>query len=130
MKATDLMIGDWYCWEAEGKKYPMQVTKETFALSDKNIANFEPIPLTPEILEKNGFEKIGETQQLSKYYRRLENKEHLDYVFVEMHIRANYVKVIYIPSKGNRQNIEIDGCAVHELQHALKLCRIEKEIVL
>ncbi len=53
MKVEDLMIGDWYYWEAEGKKYPMQVTKDTFKLSDEDISNFQPIPLTQEILEKN-----------------------------------------------------------------------------
>jgi hypothetical protein len=41
MKVTELQIGDWYTWEAEGKKYPMQVTKETFGLSDKDIAAYE-----------------------------------------------------------------------------------------
>ena len=55
MKVEELMIGDWYWWEAEGKKYPMQVTKDSFRLFDEDISNFEPIPLTPEILEKNGF---------------------------------------------------------------------------
>jgi hypothetical protein len=63
MKVTELMIGDWYYWEAEGKKYPMQVTKDTFKLSDEDISNFQPIPITEGFLTKNDFFCLGTSQQ-------------------------------------------------------------------
>ena len=57
MRREDLMIGFWYKWYAENKYYYLQVTSDTFKFSDDTIANFEPIELTPEILEQNGWHK-------------------------------------------------------------------------
>lgn len=118
MSAEELMIDYWYYWEAEGKKYPMQVTKDTFKLSDEDIFNFQPIPLTPEILEKNGFEGIkeGKFPSLRNCYN--------DIIFQLEEIKEKgNCKILYI-----FKNIPI--LYVHELQHALKLCRIYKEIKL
>ena len=50
MTAKDLMIGDWVLFA--GDKY--QIHKEDFSAK----YNFEPIKLTSEILEKNGFIEI------------------------------------------------------------------------
>lgn len=66
MKVEELMIDDWYWWEAEGKKYLLQVVKNTFTLSDEDISNFQPIPLTPEILKKNGFVNSYIDESLNK----------------------------------------------------------------
>lgn len=57
MKAEELMIGDWYYLESEGKMYPYQVTAEDFVKGE--TPNFQPIPLTPEILKKNGFTRYN-----------------------------------------------------------------------
>lgn len=48
MKASELMIGNWILY---GEK-PVQVLQLT---SEKIYKGFYPIPLTPEILEKNGW---------------------------------------------------------------------------
>lgn len=117
MKVEELMTGDWYWWEAEGKKYPLQVTKDTFKLMDEDISNFQPIPITKEILEKNGFEGIkeGRFPSLRNHYN--------DIIFqLERIEEERYCKILYI-----FKNIPI--CYVHELQHALKLCKINKEII-
>ena len=76
----------------------------------------DPIPLTPEILEKNGW------------------KHDFDEVYVWKDGAAHYISIdldgktrIYVA------NLYIFGMAlgyVHELQHALRLCGIEKEIEL
>ena len=50
MKKEDLMIGDWVLFV--GSKY--QIQKEDFSANYV----FEPIPLTEEILDKNGFKKV------------------------------------------------------------------------
>ena len=65
LKSTDLMVGDWVM-NANGK--PMQVKSIVFghfACAENGGANcweynnnFEPIQITPEILEKNGFENV------------------------------------------------------------------------
>ena len=117
MKSENLMVGDWYYWEAEGKKYPLQVTKDTFSLSDEGISNFQPIPLTQEILEKNGFEKhISDTRMFFHH-----DEYRLSYYIVNKHF------TIYNQIDGSLvQRVIVN---VHELQHALKLCGIDKEII-
>jgi hypothetical protein len=51
MKANELMIGDWVCIKDNPMTaQPMQVKEEHFV---RSLVEFEPIPLTPEILEKN-----------------------------------------------------------------------------
>ena len=105
---------DWvYIKEYPSIAQPMQVKKEHFV---RSLVEFEPIPLTIEILEKNGFEKnrdygyfIGQSN--SGYYIYLDN---------------NYLSI-----QAGYDAIEFAWCEyVHELQHALKLCGIKKEIIL
>ena len=124
MKANELMVGDWYYWEAEDKKYPMQVTKDTFTLSNEDISNFQPIPLAPEILEKNGFERDEFIPQ-EDYYTGIDNR-------VIVHNNKKYMNSV------NEWHVHIDSedyCSIanceltylHELQHLLKLVKIDFE---
>lgn len=144
MKAEDLMIGDWVKYIMvthddefvdnliidKGQSTTKHIIKiDTVADSGVffkskfdesfifvSIKDLEPIPLTEEILEKNGFEKdrdygyfIGQSN--SGYYIYFNNNH--------LFIQAGY------------DAIEFAWCEyVHELQHALKMCGIEKEIVL
>jgi len=126
MKANELMIGDWvFC---EGQPIPSNVTIQSIAedgvwfMGDKveGAATFDrifPIPLTPEILEKNGFsfqnwwriENGNPTIYLAEHYGSwwLYQDDYLD-------TREYFAKIKY----------------VHELQHALRLCGIDKEITI
>lgn len=124
MKAEDLMVGDWYWWEAEGKKYPLQVTKDTFKLSDEDISNFQPIPLTTEILEKNGFRDTSFECHKKQHYI-VDTSEHILHYHTNLNSFSIYKKeeVLCCFLQNNVQY-------VHELQHALKLCGINKEITL
>lgn len=92
----------------------------------------EPIPLTPEILEKNGFENdFYEEESVADYHTiRLEGyslKNNIDGIDEYLITWCN-----------GSLNVTTDfhGCVqkeiayVHDLQHALKLCDIEKEIIL
>lgn len=119
------MIGDWYYWEAEGKKYPLQVTKDTFKLSDEDISNFQPIPLTQEILEKNGFEDQG--------FRHHNELNGIDdrVVLSNERKRMNSINEwhVHIDSEDHCIIASCELTYVHELQHLLKLCKINKEIV-
>lgn len=123
MKVEELMTGDWYWWEAEGKKYPLQVTKDTFKLTDEDISNFQPIPIIKEILEKSGI--LYEKQS---YYYVIENDNDLEctYYMIQGSQGGWTIGVdigVYYCSVFARIKY------VHELQHALKLCGIDKEIV-
>ena len=81
-----------------------------------SIKKVEPIPLTPEILEKNGF-----IHYTDFYMWKEESLEpiHLD----------NYDEDGW-RSRINCDNIPCECKYVHQLQHALKLCGINKTIEL
>lgn len=101
MKSNELMIGDWVIC----KDYPMipsliKLKAEHFV---RSLCEFEPIPLTAEILEKNGF--VVEPRYC--YDEPLQYCEIVDGLWINIS-GENYFegKLEY----------------VHELQHALRLC--------
>lgn len=76
----------------------------------------EPIPLTPEILEKNGFvEKSERRWVLSDEYTG-------DEVLVLLEVAIGFAMAT--------AGLAIGFQNVHELQHLFKLCGIDKEIEL
>jgi hypothetical protein len=77
-----------------------------------NIDELKPIPLTPDILEKNGFTK------------ELENGSHYRFTLIDEHIK---ISILYARSVFQWLG-PLDFKYVHELQHALRLCGIKKEI--
>lgn len=118
MKVEELMIGDWYWWEAEGKKYPLQVTKDTFKLMDEDISNFQRIPITKNILKKNGFEK--NTSNTKMIFNTHEHRLIYDL--------TDRIFTIFNEIEGTIL-VQKSIVNIHELQHALKLCEINKEII-
>lgn len=125
MKASDICVGDWV---EDGYK-KVQVTsitcdgivETTAAIS--NIEVVEPIPLTDDILVKNGFSEIhhpgtGATDEYSEWFlggikitEWLEDwKDH------------------HFSTGGDDCSISFNY--VHQLQHLLRLCGIEKELTI
>lgn len=107
------MIGDWLCnsnfivGKKEFKVYPYFIPQcKNNELKDMNI---EPIPLTPEILEKNGFNHHGCVSKNEQYQVMIQHwsKDNLALNKVGKHGNP-----VFIP----------DLIYVHELQHALRLC--------
>ena len=76
------------------------------------VSLLEPIPLTLEILEKNGF---GEYEY---------NEVYGDEIEVEVNLNEWPIDEGSCPGFSSRIQY------VHELQHVLRLCGIEKEIIL
>ena len=123
MKANELMIGDWVY-----NPFTRKTLRLTFG-RDLDLAEelcLEPIPLNAEILEKNGFEQDDYYLQFTLY---LDNK------------RAKSRSIVMLPQdeewseidmtlRCNKADVTMELCYVHELQHALRLCGIEKEIEL
>ena len=109
MVANDLMIGDWIFY---GEK-PVKVLQ----LSEGKIyRGFYPILLTSEILEKNGWVKVE-----------------ADGVFYPKQFKGELPYIVYATDGEDWRFRVRDFCDieyVHQLQHALKLCGIDKEIVL
>lgn len=122
------MIGDWV-YNTHNQRYEqVQEIHSGHVMLDYNdlydYDEIEPVPLTPEILERNGFEKLSEGIFL------LEDLE--DNYWVKFYSKdTNYTCGVY-------DYIDLDcGCIsirempieyVHELQNALRLCGIENKI--
>ena len=126
MKVEELMTGDWYWWEAEGKKYPLQVTKDTFKLMDEDISNFQPIPITKEILEKNGFERENLITSYN-HYIGIDNRVSLNDDFYCMNSRNMWT--VHIDSEDYCTIANCGLTYLHELQHLLRLVKIDFNFV-
>ena len=129
MKANELMIGDWVLTldsthkekvlaqidAIEEGQHSILVTRECSNWF-VDIDWIEPISLTTEILEKNGWVYIAE-----------------DKVFYSEKLKGELPWIYYITDGSNEVFRMRDFCNlqyVHELQHALRLCGINHEIIL
>jgi hypothetical protein len=133
IKETDLMVGDWVQHNDKPKTidviWPYSVSlndpEKTYGsiYADKfSIKEIQPIELTPEILEKNGWVKF------QMYYRyRIDDTQYL-----EWYPHEGMLQRLYIHKDNSREIVfTVSGIYyVHELQHALKLLKIDKEIIL
>lgn len=141
MEATELMVMDWVLHEGEpyqirqlgiygvdrdGEDYPAVCVGKTNGIGlilERN--EVEPIPLTSEILEKNGWIYNNEDE---KFFPQtwvggglmLQGANDCGYRIV---VTSDY-------DDEDTNNTPFIILYVHELQHALRLRRIKKEIVL
>lgn len=120
MKANELMIGDWVLYDGE----PNIITEVSEIIYREttvcfvgnnymaNIDEIEPIPLTPEILEKNWWvcESFGRRQ--------------------EWWLDKTKFPIVRYSTNDIMRHGEIILKYVHQLQQALRLCGIEKTIKL
>lgn len=119
MKANKLMIGDWVEFhQSDSQGFYAQVealnNDGTFSESGFYADNdVSPIPLTAEILEKN----LSTTSRIQYCW-----DDFLSNSFGEDFYEMRY--------HGDVTELVINIRYVHELQHVLKLCKIEKEITL
>lgn len=143
MNATELMIGDWVrCSDPKpfritgietekGTSYFKVTGNDGF---DVDGGDVEPIPLTCSVLERNGFEEMmNEGEEVAKRFGRvphptgvwqqgLSNFDCVMYVPKDDFLRIKFMMV----GQTDLRNIRF----VHDLQHALRLCGIDKEVVL
>lgn len=121
LKVTDLMVGDWVM--LQGKPYMIDMLNGY----QESSMGVEPIPITPEILEKNGFELNEEVEDDCCIYYEIDYRLHLCNDKEEMNSDNEWYVLIYNEDYRSIANCELTY--VHELQHLLKLCKIDKEIV-
>lgn len=127
MKPKDYMVGDWIATEHD---FPMQVTAvgkdylyadfkgnegDVFEFDDKYLP--KPIPLTEEILEKNGFCKVYDEDVI--IYRKICRKKTIE-IEVGINYEINKDGGFYLSRILHRLYY------VHQLQHALSLCGLEE----
>ena len=129
MKANELIIGDWVKY---GNRFAIVKGIDTNLchimvscngndeLIWETYDNIEPIPITHEILEKNEFYAQANIGYIIDDYDGVQII--YDSWNHNLRIIKNYKVCLDIET--------FDDIAVHELQHALKLCKIKKEIVL
>jgi len=125
MKTNELQIGDYVNYRGQIIKVTSLYDKggsNEVGWSDKesvwvNADNVEPIPLTADILEKNGFHKEWDEDIILMV---------CDTIIVEI---GNKYK-IYKDGKMYLRRVLAPLYYVHELQHALRLCGIDKTIEL
>lgn len=155
MKPEEIMIGDWVNfliditggeteYDSQTTEYqPMQIVSISAWVNNdgevesaegviNDIDQVKPISLTPEILEKNGFTG-GEYKSWTGDVWYLEEegfrKIGLTMSRKESTLWGEKIKPLYPDSIGHKfvvPNIKF----VHQLQHALRLCGIDKEITI
>ena len=159
IKAEELQVGDWVLWKDKfvqiaaisGIKWSFGQIDVTLAhcnddklLETHDIKSISPIPLTIEILEKNGFiTKEREGDPTFPYYAYIiENYEYrVEIIWYDQHevYEANTGQYSHLAKEtwaveilGKHGNCDFgrNKLYIHELQHALRLCKIEKEIKL
>ena len=126
------MVGDWCC---NKHGFPMQITNvgEDYAYAtwegnegdpwefDDKDDQPKPIPLTPEILEKNGWER-----DIDKEWKY--NNSHILPHYCYQWEKRNVKIEMYAGLEGFTISLIIGRrfYAVHELQHALRLCGLDE----
>lgn len=129
MKATELMIGDWVLTLDSTHKEKVFAQVDAIEEGKRSIlvtrgcSNWfvdidwiEPIPLTAEILERNGFELRN-----GFFYHRIDDKPH--------HYDFKLENGGVFTSEGYTLQCCIYHLTiryVHELQHALRVCRLDE----
>jgi len=118
MKVNELMVGDWVY--VSGK--PVKITKDDLAtmlifLDDDSKIN--PIPLTEEILVKNGFEDVSEEGDRIRLLGTFDENDNITFVN------------LYPATIGYGTDItQLKVYYIHQLQHLLRMCGIEKELTI
>lgn len=132
MKREELMIGDWVIRkgvpEEPMRLYDMKATADIAYLDQdgrcvaEKFENIEPIPLTSDILKKNSFLKV----EAIKYPN---NSVGLSFLYRDTSEGLR----IFVQSAcfGGPTSTMIKTCKyVHEVQHMIKMCDIERAFVL
>ena len=122
LSIDEIMVGDWlYITDYPMRKEAKQVKPEHLL---RSLVTFEPIPLTVEILEKNGILY----RKSSFYYIINDNKDLECTHYIYQTIQNDWA--IGVDTGAYECSVFARIKYVHDLQHALKLCGIDKEIVL
>lgn len=132
MNAKDLMIGDWVLHKGEIKIVISIPTEHKVALQYEGqkygsiydttpVGEIAPVLLTPEILEANGFKE---------YIPGLNLMYGLGGPYIASNEEGNQWVFGLVKKDESARFPLVKITFVHQLQHALKLCGIDKEIVL
>jgi len=128
MKTTELQINDWVMYEGE----PRRITglDENFVYFEKGCTKCRkatkiiPIPLTSAILERNCFSPVGPGSSMGYL-----SEDGLTEVY--WHKEYKYVAITLDLYQDTEKSYDFPPAYyVHQLQRALRVCGIEKDIEL
>lgn len=139
LKISNLSVGDWVRFKGEyrtissiyhnGVAYVDEVAliRNGICTGVEFVSELRPIPITAEILEKNGWSNDGMYATL-----RIDEHLHLEYYYHEHRLRKYFCGVDEWQNHAKVNDITFTAhCySVHQLQHALRLAGVEKEITL
>lgn len=134
LKISDLSVGDWVRvinqFNAQIDGYhsgsgSLSLKTRQGNLMHYRLEDIRPIPITAEILEKNGWSADG-----MYAFLRIDEHRHLEYYYHEHRLRKYYCGVDEWQNhaKVNDITFAVHCYSVHQLQHALRLAGVDKEI--
>lgn len=132
LKISELSVGDWVKASGVAKRvhsieYQNGAYFVNFSDPDTNSEDYihapfiEPIPITAEILEKNGFVTNGGAYKWS-------NKKHRVFVGLKGFPHSVDIEEMDEQFVTKSSRIEVSQLYAHQLQHALRLAWVDKEI--
>lgn len=142
LKISDLSVGDWVRYrDREWEVCSIYQFTEEVGLFRKDsqicesIEDIESIPITAEILEKNGFTRSsGEfpiyeyTTLLGKMLRKTTVSLNHPYSYIVCRIEDTSKELREYDRITVNSSVERTPIHIHDLQHALRLAGVDKEI--
>lgn len=131
MSAEELMIGDWVMSIHPAVPRPIKVTEVGgnnigYKNGILHISFIEPIPITPEILEKNGFYPIYKDEKSAYKWKEYNEDDKIQSIIIDFERK----RVSEVWSDRTRKSYKGEIVYVHELQQIIKVCGISKTIEL
>jgi len=138
MKATELIIGDWvYNTHNRQPEQVCEIREHMVMLAYNDLYDYdeiESIPLSAEILEQNGFWRVQQPGCSNPYHWKLEQRDEDGELLYRIEAYNTPFSGMFIQINNPSDCASISFCKqiehVHELQHALRLCGIDKEIII
>ena len=135
IKVEDLGVGDWVYYDKGNTPYSIRSiyrtgTGDCVVLNDNTYSDgviafvyrLTPIPITAEILEKNGLEYVDDGNDAVIFLC-------CDMFWARLCVGDTFWQV-GIHSEDRLDAVVCNVKHIHELQHALRLAKVRKEIVL
>lgn len=135
LNISDLSVGDWVqdmdgnyvkvagIWQGCNFNYQVDLHRDG-AIGTIVPCNLHPIPITAEMLEKNGFAR-GQRGSFYHYLRLDKNRT----LYIHASTNGWRVEITYDAAGILRTtHLMPNVVSIHQLQHALRLAGVEKEI--